>query len=103
MKPLYNNIKGISFIRSTNKWRAYINEQHIGNFDTRIEAVSARLQVEEIFKNVITKLAVKSFNFNRDGDFISIELAINTAENIVIKTNILYPNSRKRLTKGEVK
>lgn len=103
MKPLYNNIKGISFIRSTNKWRAYINEQHIGNFDTRIEAISARLQVEEIFKNVVTKLDVKSFNFNRDGDFISIELAINTAENIVITTNILYPNSRKRLTKGEVK
>ncbi|MCT7530425.1 hypothetical protein [Aliarcobacter cryaerophilus] len=103
MKPLYNNIKGISFIRNTNKWRAYINEQHIGNFDTRIEAVSARLQVEEIFKNVVTKLDVKSFNFNRDGDYISIELAINTAEDIFIKTNILYPNSRKRLTKGEVK
>lgn len=103
MIPVFSKIIGVSYIKSSNKYRAYINEQHIGNFDTRIEAVSARLQVEEIFKNVITKLAVKSFNFNRDGDYISIELAVNTAEDIVIKTNILYPNSRKRLTKGEVK
>lgn len=101
MKPLYNdNIKGISFKASNKKWRAYINDQYIGTFNKKVEAIYARLMVEEIFKNVLSKLDVQSFTFNRDNKIISIEVSTTTNENMIIKTNILYPNSRKKFIRG---
>lgn len=104
MKPLYNNkIIGVSHIKSSNRWRAYIQEQHIGTFDTYVEAATARLEIEEIFKNILSKLYVDSFRFNRDNKTISIEITTDTTENMIIKTNILYPNSRKKsTTKGNI-
>lgn len=103
MKPLYNdNIKGISFKASNKKWRAYINDQYIGTFNKKVEAIYARLIMEEIFKNVISKLDVKAFTFNRDNETISIELSISTNENMIIKTNILYPNNIKKFTVGVI-
>lgn len=41
----YSGYKGVSFLRKTNKWRAYINKPykqvHLGNFNTAEEAAAA--------------------------------------------------------------
>ena len=97
MKPLYNNkIVGISCNKSTNRWRSYINEEHIGSFNTRIEAINARLTVEEIFKNIISKLEIDSFWFIRDGKSIYIQLITDTCETLTIKTGISYTNIKSK-------
>lgn len=100
LAPLYSKVYGVSYIPSTNRWRSYINEHHIGNFDTKAEAVSSRLTMEEIFKNILSKLDVDTFSFNRDNNTISIEVSTTTSEDMIIKTNILYQNSRKKSTGG---
>lgn len=98
MKPSYNKkIIGISFNKSTNRWRSYINERHIGTFNTRIEAINARLTIEEIFKNILSKLEIDSFWFQRDGE-ISLEVVTDTCEKLSIKTGILYTNSKSKST-----
>lgn len=101
MKPNYNNkITGVSHTKSSNRWRSYINETHIGTFDTYVEAATARLEIEEIFKTIISKLEVDQFIFHRDGHKISIEVITDFGQILFIKTNILYPNSRKKSTTG---
>lgn len=100
LEPQYSNIRGVSYISSTGKWRAYIQGKHIGNFDTKIGAIAARIEIEEIFKNVISKLNVDTFKFNRDGDTISVELISNTGEYLAIKTSILYSNNKKNSRGG---
>jgi len=101
MKPLYNNkITGVSYTKSSNRWRAYINETHIGTFDTYVEAATARLEIEEIFKTIISKLEVDQLIFHRDGHKISIEVITDFGQILFIKTNILYQNSRKKSTTG---
>lgn len=102
MKPLYNNkIIGISYIHSTNRWRSYINEKHIGSFNTRIEAIHARLIVEDIFKNIFSKLEIDSFWFQREEN-ISLEVVTDTGEHLSIKTGILYTNSINKSTRDDI-
>jgi hypothetical protein len=97
MKPLYNNkIIGVCYIHSTKRWRSYINERHIGTFNTRIEAINARLTVEEIFKNIISKLEIDSFWFMRDREGIHIQVITDTCETLSIKTGISYTNTKSK-------
>lgn len=94
-KPNYNKIIGVSKIRGKELFRSYINERHIGTFNTRSEAINARLTVEEIFKNILSKLEIDSFWFQRDGE-ISLEVVTDTCEKLSIKTGILYTNSKSK-------
>lgn len=96
--PNFDKLVGASQIKSTGKWRTYINGQHIGVFDSKLEAILARLTIEEIFTNILSKFEIDTFFFRRNKT-ITMEILLEEVPfTIVIPTGVEYTNSRKKST-----
>jgi len=93
--PLYNNIKGVSYYKQRNKWRAYMHESEIGKFDTRAEALEARLRAEDIYRNILANLEVISISYKRDNNNVFLRATVITGEVIEIDLGTLYTTTIK--------